>query len=65
MKRWDWGFGTGKWGLGSREWGMGTREWGMEDGGAVGGQPIEDNRCGNQLSTIRLPLSEFAYYFFK
>lgn len=45
--------------------GVGIREWGMEDGGAVGGQPIEDNRCGNQLSAIRLPLSGFAYYFFK
>lgn len=42
--------------------GVGNGEWGL---GADSRQPIEDNRCGNQLSAIRLPLSEFAYYFFK
>lgn len=53
MKRWEWG-------VGARESGMGTGKSGMEDGGLSA-----DNRYGNQLSAIRLPLSEFAYYFFK
>lgn len=58
LKRWEWGVGNGDRDRG-RDW-----DWDRESG-AVGRQPIEDNRCGNQLSAIRLPLSEFAYYFFK
>lgn len=44
--------GTGGWGLGTGDWGVGNRE------------PLADSRCRNQLSAYRLPLSEFAYYFF-
>lgn len=48
--------------MGSGEWGMeaGDWDWGMENR-----EPLADSRCGNQLSAIRLPLSEFAYYFFQ
>ncbi len=47
----EWGLGTGDWGSGSGESGMGSREWGV------------GSRCRDQLSAIRLPLSEFAYRF--
>lgn len=50
--------GNGEWGVG--EWGVGTGDTGLESR-----EPLADSRCRNQLSAIRLPLSEFAYYFFK
>lgn len=52
--------GTGDWRLGTGEWGIGNGESGIENR-----EPLADNRCGNQLSAYRLPLSEFAYYFFQ
>lgn len=52
--------GSGDWGVGNGESGMGTGDTGLESR-----EPLADSRCRNQLSAIRLPLSEFAYYFFK
>lgn len=54
----EWGVGNGDWGVG--EWGVGTGDTGLETR-----EPLADSRCGNQLSAYRLPLSEFAYRFFK
>lgn len=56
MKRWDWGVGNGEWGIGIGV-GIGI--------GIENQEPSADSRYGNQLSAIRLQLSEFAYYFFK
>lgn len=52
--------GNGDWGLGNGESGIGNGDWELENR-----EPLADSRCGNQLSAIRLPLSEFAYYFFQ
>lgn len=59
--------GNGEWGLETGDSGMGTRESGVGNGdsGIENREPLADSRCGNQLSAIRLPLSEFAYYFFQ
>lgn len=54
----EWEMEAGEWGVG--EWGVGTGDTGLESR-----EPLADSRCRNQLSAIRLPLSEFAYYFFK
>ena len=60
METGDWGMGNRESGIGNRESGIGNREWGLENR-----EPLADSRCGNQLSAYRLPLSEFAYYFFQ
>ena len=52
--------GTGDSGAGSGDWGLGNGDSGIENQ-----EPLADSRCGNQLSAYRLPLSEFAYYFFQ
>lgn len=68
--------GNGEWGLeaGDWDWGMENREpiadsrkpgLGTGDTGLESRELIADSRCGNQLSAYRLPLSEFAYYFFQ
>lgn len=56
----EWGMETGDWGMGNGESGIGNGDWELENR-----EPLADSRCGNQLSAIRLPLSEFAYYFFQ
>lgn len=52
------GMGNGDWGMGSR--GVGSWDWGHGTGesGAVSGQSMWE-------PAVRLPLSEFAYYFFQ
>ena len=52
--------GSGELGMGSWEWGVGNGDTGLESR-----EPLADSRCGNQQSAYRLPLSEFAYYFFQ
>lgn len=57
--------GTGGWRLGNGESGSGESGLGTGDTGLESRAPLADSRCGNQLSAYRLPLSEFAYYFFQ
>lgn len=57
--------GNGEWGLETGEWGVGEWEVGTGDTGLESRELLADSRCGNQLSAYRLPLSEFAYYFFQ
>lgn len=56
----EWGLEAGDWRLGTGDWGLGTGDWGVGNR-----EPLADSRCRNQLSAYRLPLSEFAYRFFK